>query len=122
MKIIRCNKDESSIKVSIKIDGIELWKYSYIADEPFNNSEKQQKLPEHELGITKNLDRDSNYWKIYLANPYDETRKVKVSIKWFEDGNEIADWTPDEAGKDGKVVLKANSGIEISDSSYFIKS
>jgi hypothetical protein len=122
MKIINYHNQENSIKVKIEINGIELWKYSYMADEPFNNSPKLHKIPIHELGKAINLDRDAHYWKIYLANYNDVNKEVEVSIKWFEQEIEIACWIPEEADDNGKVIVKANAGIEITDSSYFLKS
>jgi hypothetical protein len=122
MKIIKYNQDESAINVQVDINGIELWKYTYFADEPFNNSERLKRTPKHELGISKQLEKDAHSWQIYLANPNDEDVSVNVSLKWFENENELDTWIPEEAGDDDKVVLKGNSGIEITDSSYFMKS
>jgi len=122
MKLIKYRDGESLIKVSITINGIELWSYLYMADEPFNNSQKLQKTPVHELGKAKNLDGDSHYWKIHLGNPGDEDKKVEVYLTWFENETQIAKWIPEEADSDGKVLVKANNGKEITDSCYFIKS
>ena len=121
MKLINYKSDENSIKVRIDIIGIELWKYRYSADEPYNNSPKLNKLPVHELGKAINLESDAHFWKIYLANKNDNNKEVEIIIKWFEKETEIARWIPKEANENGKVVLNASSGIEISDSCYFLK-
>jgi hypothetical protein len=73
------------------------------------------------LGMAINLDRDAHYWNIYLANYNDINKEVEVYIKWYEQDSEIACWIPDEADDNGKVIVKANSGIEITHSSYFLK-
>jgi len=122
MKTIRFNNQESSVKVTIEINGIELWRYTYKADKRFDISAELKKASSHELGIAKNLEDDIHYWRIFLGNHSDVDKKVNITITWLESNNEIAKWIPCEAGPDGKVLVKANSDIEISDSSRFVKS
>jgi len=122
MKIISYKNKDNLIKVKIEINGIKLWKYLYSADEPYNNSPKLNKLPVHELGNAINLDSDAHYWKIYLANPNNQNKEMEIIITWLENEMEIASWIPEEANKNGKVIIKSNSGMEISDSCYFLKS
>jgi hypothetical protein len=122
MIIIKYNNPNNSIKVTIEINDIELWHYRYVADATFINSNKLQRPCEHELDIAKNLDSDVHYWEIQLGNITDEDIKAKVIMKWFENGNEIARWIPIDADQDGRIIVNANSGLERTDSAYFIKS
>jgi hypothetical protein len=119
MKQICYSNPKSVITVIIIINNIQLWNYIYRDNIIFENSNKLQKPCEHELGIANDL--DVHYWEIHLGNMTDKDIKAIVKIKWFEDGKEIAQWIPDEAFLGGKVIVNANSEMEITDSAIFVK-
>lgn len=122
MILIKLTNPTQSISVTVDIKGIDLWHYRYLisTNNRFTNSPVDGKDDTNDLGRAENLNLKTHYWGIQLANKYDNDRKVTIKIIWKENGQEIATWIPDESDKDGKVLLKANSALEITDSAFFV--
>ncbi len=129
MKFISCKNQDMPILLKIEISGIDLWEYSFEVDTSltFRNSSKIDKSKTHDLGLAKDLNRDLHRWSFHFGNFEDTPKEVTLHINWYEkeaDGteNEITKWIPDEATKNNKttVTVQPNSGIEITDSAFYI--
>lgn len=123
MKLIKLKKLDKTVTVIIEINSINLWHYVYriSSNNNFTNSPDEGKSNNHDLGIVKNLDKKRHDWVVRLGNITNINKKIPIKITWKEDGKEIAEWIPGEADDDGRVLVKANSAVEITDSSLFIK-
>ena len=121
MKLIKFTDSEASMSMEVIIDGTDLWHYEYSGDDVITNSSKLGKPKNHPLGLCKNLDGDRNKWRIHLGNKSANPIEINLQINWFENGELIETWIPDEANEDGKVDLAGNDGVEITDSALITK-
>lgn len=114
---IKLSDDQNApVALTITIDGISHWNYTYNGDNPIFNSEKLNKPKAHELGVVSSLKGDVNGWIIELWNITDAEREVSVKLEWT--GGVTKEYFWPKVGQ--TVTLPANGYKLLSGSIKFI--
>lgn len=114
---IKLSDDQNApVALTITIDGISHWNYTYNGDNRIDNSEKINKPKKHDLGQVSSLKLDNNYWKIELWNILDTDIEVTVKMEWTGGVLDTTTWIS------GNEIIKvpANSRKKLTGAAKFI--
>jgi hypothetical protein len=112
VKLIRFKYDGGPVTVEIAVEGLVEWRYKYVTDTNRLIRTSEQESPfVHTVGMPDDLHLDSNSWDFKLVNTGDAEAEYAITIRWHQDGEELATWSAGGTLAGGELAIDAGDAF-----------